>query len=635
MSEDPQSLIEFQCPNCSKRLKAKSKAAGRQVACPRCNRRFTLALPSDRRLTLENDQVTEADHGSEVQPGFEVAIDADAQWHQSPQHSDQADASKSASNSVTGRSIFDDQDLQLENLAIEDIDQRHESSKAIRDEKDSQRRRHQAKQKPPSHGATEMPGPVTSRSGNPSAVEKLQDEYTFLDDSMNAAPEEHPSASVKPAQVVAASTTQQPPAKSIFDDDLPNLVDLEKSANPAVGSLDSLENMPSVVGTNLSALLPELEDLQLQPLPEASPKLDEPTQFQYRVACPGCGTQIYVNQGAEGTKTKCPDCFTIFKVPRPPANWKPSHVSVRHNTFDSSAPLTGDSDATIQEIDRRRQQRTQAMLELAESELENERYSQRDFGQDFDTASFIQGTFGFLKDPMAVGFCLGYSLLISIVFAAIHHGTNDESKIFLVPAAALVGLITLLPMFSAAMALLESVANRQLRVSQWPGFNVYEYAADIFVVASSAIAGALPGYLLGLWLGGDLDGSGRIQINGAMLSTFILFPVFLISMLDNGSAFQPVSWDVLRSMKLAAEAWAGYYLKTLIAFAGTMLCWYLLLGQGKPDVLAAMAGTLLPLLLFFTFQQLGTLASSIAEHLSFTFTPTESEDEAESQDESS
>lgn len=540
MSEASQPLMEFQCPNCSKRLKAKSKAIGRPVTCPRCQHQFAIALPPE--------------------PSAEDL------------------------NTKGRPSLFDEQDLQLENLAIEDIDQRLQSSKSIRDEKDAQRRWRQAKQQAQDEGPSKAPIPT--------------------------------------------------PARSIFDDDLPELVELEKSALPPSSSLDSLQNsmdslknMPPINSTNLSALLPELDDLQLQPLPPASPKPAEPTQIQYRVACPNCGTLIYVNQGDEGTKTKCPDCFTFFKVPPPPANWKPSHVSIRHNNFDTSAPLTGDD--AIREIDRRRQLRTQQMLELAESELEDERYNQRDFGQDFDTATFVQGTFGFFKDTMAIGFMLGYSLMFAVVFAGIHHGINDPSKIFLVLAAVLVGLLTVLPMFSAVMALLESAANRQLRVSQWPGFNVYEYAADIFVIAGAVMASALPGYLVGLWLGGELDGSGRIQINGAMLSTFLLFPVILISMLDNGSVFQPISWDVIRSFKLAAEAWAGYYLKTLIAFATTMLFWYLLLGQGKSDVLAAFAGTLLPLLLFFTFQQLGTLASAIAEHLSITFTPTQSQDDAD------
>ncbi len=167
MSEASQPLIEFQCPNCSKRLKAKSKAIGRPVTCPRCQHQFAIALPPE--------------------PSAEDL------------------------NTKGRPSLFDEQDLQLENLAIEDIDQRLQSSKSIRDDKDAQRRWRQAKQQAQDEGPSKAPIPT--------------------------------------------------PARSIFDDDLPELVELEKSALPPSSSLDSLQNsmdslqnMPPINSTNLRAL---------------------------------------------------------------------------------------------------------------------------------------------------------------------------------------------------------------------------------------------------------------------------------------------------------------------------------------------------------------------------------------------
>jgi hypothetical protein len=102
-------------------------------------------------------------------------------------------------------------------------------------------------------------------------------------------------------------------------------------------------------------------------------------------------------------------------------------------------------------------------------------------------------------------------------------------------------------------------------------------------------------------------------------------------MLDNGSVFQPISGSIFRSFREAAEAWGGYYLKTLVAFFVVMVGWYLLLG--KSELLAALAGFQLPFLVFFTCQQIGALADSISEHLSFEFTPPSDDEDDKDEDE--
>ena len=114
----------------------------------------------------------------------------------------------------------------------------------------------------------------------------------------------------------------------------------------------------------------------------------------------------------------------------------------------------------------------------------------------------------------------------------------------------------------------------------------------------------------------------RIILVGILGTTFLLFPVLLLSMLDNGSMFQPVSTLVFRSITGSAEAWGAYYLKTLFGFFCVQVAWFLLLGTNP--LAAAVGGFLVPWLLFFTCQQIGALAQGIGEYLSFEFA---SEDE--------
>ncbi|MEO8272179.1 MAG: hypothetical protein ABI557_20885, partial [Aureliella sp.] len=227
-------------------------------------------------------------------------------------------------------------------------------------------------------------------------------------------------------------------------------------------------------------------------------------------------------------------------------------------------------------------------------------------------------------------------IVFAIIFAAGQFAANQASSphgkgilLAVVLGAPVVGLIFAMPMLSGGIALIESVANRQKRVTDWPGFNLFDNAGDMLAITAALLGAIIPGFLIGTWLGGEDAGAGRIQIAGMMVSSLVLFPVFLLSMLDNGSLFAPLSTAVLNSFRGAAEAWGGYFLKTFIAFAIVMLLWLLLLGEGKPIALAAVGGCLFPVLVFFTCQQIGALADSISEHLSFEFVASKSEGDDE------
>ncbi len=298
-------------------------------------------------------------------------------------------------------------------------------------------------------------------------------------------------------------------------------------------------------------------------------------------------------------------------------------------------PLTENSHVRQAEELAARKSRTDAMLAKAEQEI-TEDDLERLYDGDFDTAGFLRRTFGFLTDPVAVSFVVGYGIVFACVFALAQYGLNNRDSGFGrgalllgVIGAPLIGILFGLPMLSAGLALLESVANGQKRVADWPGFDMFDNFGDLLAILAALIGSLLPGFLLGYWLGGDYDNAGRIQIAGMMFSTFCLFPVLMLSILDNGSLLQPISGSVIASIKPAIEAWGGYYFKTMLAFALTMLAWLILLGDGKSEALAALAGFTLSPLVFFTFQQLGSLADSIGEHLSFEFTPAKSDEEAE------
>jgi hypothetical protein len=179
-------------------------------------------------------------------------------------------------------------------------------------------------------------------------------------------------------------------------------------------------------------------------------------------------------------------------------------------------------------------------------------------------------------------------------------------------AVPLLFIITAFPMFGAAMTMLESVANGQRKVTEWPGFSFYDHIGELLLFGVALAAAAVPGFLIGSVIGRS-GGMAWMVILGTLLSTFLTFPIILLSMLDNESLFNPVSPDVLKSLSSGYESWGVYYFKTFVAYSFVFISWAIFFG-GHP-LLTGLAGALLPWLVFFTSQQLGVLAMDISEHL--------------------
>ncbi len=586
-------ILEFACPKCAKRLKATSQIAGRRVKCPKCGQSVRV-------------------------PG----------------------ASPPATQ-ATG-----DEWLSLETPAIQDITDRERIAAEVKAKRAALVAQHKAREKQLTENQPVTPVvTVVPHSRRETAEAKFANSAEAIDDEFTLQPVHQNQSDSKSN----AKPTPQPSRKtSVFDDDLPELSELTQAAPKPLplGNIDDLRDLDTLIpdlnsafsannGENPSAnpKSPNKSSAPQHAAPSSKSRgvgslldLPDTTDHEYRIACKVCGTAQYVRLSAKGMKIKCPDCLTDFKVPPPPPGWAPK-TKVKLELTHEDVPLAAAETFQEQKTLEAHRTRASAMLEKAQREISDDELD-RLYDGDFDTAGFMQRAFGFMRDPIALSFVAGYGFVFACVFALAQYGLNNADSgygrgalLLGVIGAPMIGILFGLPMLSAALALLESVANRQPKVVDWPGFNMFDNFGDMLAIAAALVGAMLPGYMIGTFIGGDQQGAGRMQIMGLMLSVYLLFPILLLSILDNGSLFQPISTSVMSSFQPAAEAWGGYYLKTMIAFSITMLLWFLLLGTGKSPWLAGAAGFLVPWLVFFTFQQLGALADSISEHLSIVFTP--------------
>lgn len=578
MPEANDAILEFQCPKCAKRLKAGTKIAGRRVKCPKCGQ--TVKVPG-------------APH----------------------------------QNATT-----DDQWLSLDGPAISDVENRKEAADKVREEKD--RKRQQVKRKKEANtlpntkaSSKSMANSQASDKGIPSSSGRSKTTPSVLAKSSSA----QGAASAK----TAGTSAESPTKRSVFDDDLPELEDLEpgKKHDPNIDQLlashaDGTAQASDV--SNLDDLIPDVGGAQS--LSEISPlyveeDVEEEKDPEYRIACKTCGTHQYVKLSAKGMKIKCPDCFSEFKIPAPPPGWKPKSKKKKVPPVSTEPDVELAPPEQLQNAQTAEAQKLRAtkILERAESDI-SESDIEKLYDGDFDTAGFVKRTFGFVKDPITMSQIAGYGVVFALLFALAQYSldiadTDFGKGLILLTAISgpIVAMLFALPMLSGGLALIESVANREPKVTEWPAFNLFDNVGDVIAITMSLTAAMLPGFFIGVWLSNGLEHAGRVHITAMMVSTFGLFPVFLLSMLDNGSVFQPVSQSIVKSFTEAAEAWGGYFLKTLVAFFLVAVLWYVLLG--KHPMLSGAAGFLFPFLVFFTCQQIGALADSISDHLSFDFEP--------------
>ncbi len=628
MSADPDKLIAFSCIHCGKRLKSPLKGAGRHIKCPKCKHTLRIPQPEEKRNVVNKE--------------------------------------KDETNFLEM-----DDPLSLSTPAISNLEERQQDAEEIRAKKEKERAMDRAKQKQRSRKVgqpdeEEQPN-VRPATKDDQYVQPLQGQASLNDDGSipfdslgddeSATLEEQassPSAEKKSspnqtsgleAKSGAMAKSQGPEspssAGSLFEDELDEY-QLQKEASAAAEQLPpnsgggeksspKSKRKPAVVEDDLRDLDNVIPDLNLK---DNMPKLSEEEildDAEYRIVCRVCGTAQYVSPSAQGMKVKCPDCFTEFKAPPPPKNWKPKPK--KKLPVEAEMALAAEADFGDAGRDQHRQDRAQDLLDKAAGEITEEE-EDRLYQADFDNASFVQRTFGFFKDPLVIAQMIVYGFVFGGLFAFIRFSLEDTESYFgrgllllSMIGGPLVGLLFALPMLSGGLLLIEAAANKQRYIREIPAFTIFDNFADLLVIGLALSAALIPGYLTGSFFAGDGSSAVTIRIGGMLASGFLLFPIFLLGMMDNGSVVNPISGSVMRSIGAAAESWGGYYLKNGIAYGFIFVVWAILLP--KSPMLAGVAGFLLPTLIFFTCQQIGGLADAIGDSLSFAFEPPEEDEEEE------
>lgn len=581
MSTGSSEQLSFTCPQCDKKLRASSKLAGQKLNCPKCNAPIRvpgvvlekkddddwLALDNDEKVTNSNLPVEQSD--LLLQP-----------------LTTQETPKPSTSSSVAKRSVFDDDLpdlLPLENPPVAATPVTQKASPA-------------------------KPAVAKPTAANPS--EKRNGVAT------------KPAAGTKPA-----SKPDRPSSKAGNVD----------TSLPSMGDVDELHLSPLVPPNNVSTnplntalpgpmLVGSLEEIMLESKALEVPSV-RPQEEEFGFPCKVCGTRLYTSTSKVGTRTRCPDCFTEFKVPAPPPRKKQQEIKLDKTADVTFAPI----DARSLNSPENTKSQSDKLLDKAKQELQNEKAELEHITTPFNSQRWLTLVFWFCRDPVVVVLMVMWGCVCAVWLSAVTmiptlfqiEGTVAaliQSFVFFGPGVMLIGGILII-----AMSILSTVANQLNRIQEWPFGKIAESMGELVVLFAAMILASIPGGIAGTALSTMMD-SYLGTLFGTLASIWALLPFFLLSMADTNSMMEPFSKSVFDSMKTRVDAWGAMYFQTMLAVFGIFITMAIAMMPGIAG--EVLCGLSLPFFILFIFNQYGLLAGRISGLTDLGFTGDFSEDDA-------
>jgi MFS family permease len=193
------------------------------------------------------------------------------------------------------------------------------------------------------------------------------------------------------------------------------------------------------------------------------------------------------------------------------------------------------------------------------------------------------GMVSFFFEPGVFLRCLALTIalhvelgLISSAVAAFSGGPLQQFLCALLCAGSIVmGMAVVLTGSVMLLAVLQDTANGKDEIDSWPQGFFMDWLFEGLYVAVALFLGVLPGVLAGQFV---LCAGGAATVYAVALAVcsgvtlLVLFPVMLLSLLEAGSPFVPVSRPIWRSLSIARPRWVQFYaLSVVLAMAGLVI----------------------------------------------------------------
>lgn len=390
-----------------------------------------------------------------------------------------------------------------------------------------------------------------------------------------------------------------PPGPELGDGDdfmLPDLSNIPLS--PLTGPRSVAP--PPLSESDLEALsgFSDTEDQKPAPMKRVEPTVAVDQSF--RVTCPTCDSLTYAKPNQVGKRIRCPDCHAAMVVPPPPKvvpKYQPDIQAAATYNFQDS----GEENLPSRPTDPFRKSADDLLRAAEAAHVETE-------AEEWELPNFQQWFSGLAKvflDPV-VGLHIFFLSLLAFLPTAV--AVQYESSIIvmgLFAGGAIFGAL----LVANGFAILQAVANGESEVSEWPLFDPMAWIGQMVIAIASVGVAAGPIWMVTHYI---FQG-GLVTVAMTMISLYLLYPIVLLSMLDEESILVPFSTDVTKSVMRAPDQWGAAYLASGILFFGMFLMFMIasVTGGSSPRLGAAIAIFVTVAGTFAYFGILGRLAYGI------------------------
>ena len=440
-------------------------------------------------------------------------------------------------------------------------------------------------------GKVKIAGAVSDRNDD--------DEWLRLEDDFPPATTE--SARSK----VVSIPVNVKPKESFFDDgtldefQIPDLPPVAAMPMPESGSMKAV--VPPLSEEDLEALSGFATNEDQLPAPMKVVRAESPDD-SFRVRCPICESLTYAKLRQVGKKIRCSDCHSAILVPPPPkakVTYQPDIESAKAYTFqggDNSGDHPKPADPFRKSADEYLRGAEAAVAERADDD-------------DWTVPSikdWAGNIFGIFRNPSVIGYWIFLSAM-----AAIPTCIAVQFKSSMIVMGIFAGSVLFAGIVVAhGFAILQSIANGEKEVTEWPVVDFFAWIGPLFVAMSAVAVSMGPAWLLGQYV----FGFSLATVMIAMLSLYLLYPFVLLSMLDAESVMVPFSIEVSKSVTKCSEQWGALYLTSAIVFF-VLFCIFLATA-GMPlmmGIVVSVASTVATTFIYFAL--IGQLAFAIGHSI--------------------
>jgi hypothetical protein len=208
----------------------------------------------------------------------------------------------------------------------------------------------------------------------------------------------------------------------------------------------------------------------------------------------------------------------------------------------------------------------------------------------------LTGVVSFLSHISAIARWLLLTLAVSVaavlVISAIALSSGGPIAQFgTVACLGCLGIVILptLAYFAACcVAIVVDSANGADEITSWPELDFLVWLPRSFFVVDAVVYSGAPG-LAWFWLLSLFGAPDWLRLSGEAISLFVLFPIVLLSMLDNNSLVNPFSRPVWESLSISRRHWMVFFGEAALLVGAAALGGWFFAWCGQSTLLLAAA----------------------------------------------